>query len=51
MLRKFSVLRCSETAPTLEAPPTAQSRLARWRHALSTVNPPEGRLDAVSNGW
>jgi 1,4-dihydroxy-2-naphthoate octaprenyltransferase len=38
----------SETAPTLEAPPTAQSRLARWRHALSTVNPPEGRLDAVS---
>src|SRR5207302_7803213 len=25
-----------------------QPRLARWRHALSTVNPPEGELDTVS---
>jgi 1,4-dihydroxy-2-naphthoate octaprenyltransferase len=34
----------SQTAPPLQAP----GRLARWRHALSTVNPPEGQLDAVS---
>ncbi len=34
----------SETAPPLSAP----GRLARWRHALSTVNPPSGELDAVS---
>jgi 1,4-dihydroxy-2-naphthoate polyprenyltransferase len=44
----------SQTVPPLEAPPAAQPppapqpRLARWRHALSTVNPPEGELDAVS---
>jgi 1,4-dihydroxy-2-naphthoate octaprenyltransferase len=30
------------------APLPAQPRLARWRHALSTVNPPEGELDSVS---
>ena len=34
----------SQTAPPLASP----RRLARWRHALSTVNPPEGELDAVS---
>ncbi len=34
----------SETAPPVSDP----GRLARWRHALSTVNPPAGRLDAVS---
>jgi 1,4-dihydroxy-2-naphthoate polyprenyltransferase len=34
----------SESAPPL---PRA-GRLARWRHALSTVNPPGGELDAVS---
>jgi 1,4-dihydroxy-2-naphthoate polyprenyltransferase len=34
----------SETAPPISAP----GRLARWRHALSTVNPPAGELDAVS---
>ena len=34
----------SETAPTLPTP----GRLARWRHALSTVNPPSGELDEVS---
>jgi 1,4-dihydroxy-2-naphthoate octaprenyltransferase len=34
----------SESAPPL---PRA-GRLARWRHALSTVNPPAGELDAVS---
>ena len=38
----------SQIAPPLEAPPAPQPRLARWRHALSTVNPPEGQLDAVS---
>jgi 1,4-dihydroxy-2-naphthoate octaprenyltransferase len=38
----------SQTAPPLEAPPAAQPRLARWRHALSTVNPPAGELDPVS---
>src|SRR5438270_7697313 len=38
----------SQTAPPLEAPPAPQPRLARWRHALSTVNPPHGELDAVS---
>jgi 1,4-dihydroxy-2-naphthoate octaprenyltransferase len=27
---------------------SSQSHLARWRHALSTINPPEGELDAVS---
>ncbi len=26
----------------------SQGRLARWRHALSTVNPPSGQLDQVS---
>jgi 1,4-dihydroxy-2-naphthoate octaprenyltransferase len=36
----------SETAPTVSPP--AQPRLARWRHAVSTVNPPAGELDAVS---
>jgi 1,4-dihydroxy-2-naphthoate octaprenyltransferase len=34
----------SQGAPTIPAP----GRLARWRHALSTVNPPAGELDAVS---
>jgi 1,4-dihydroxy-2-naphthoate polyprenyltransferase len=41
----------SQTAPpleTAEAPPRPQPRLARWRHALSTVNPPKGELDSVS---
>ena len=32
----------SESAPRVRAP----GRLARWRHALSTVNPPAGELDA-----
>jgi 1,4-dihydroxy-2-naphthoate octaprenyltransferase len=31
------------------APPLPRSgRLARWRHALSTINPPAGELDTVS---
>jgi 1,4-dihydroxy-2-naphthoate polyprenyltransferase len=34
----------SESAPSLAGP----GRLARWRHALSTVNPPAGELDQVS---
>ncbi|HEY1524047.1 MAG TPA: prenyltransferase [Solirubrobacteraceae bacterium] len=34
----------SQTAPPIPAP----GRLARWRHALSTVNPPAGELDGVS---
>jgi 1,4-dihydroxy-2-naphthoate polyprenyltransferase len=34
----------SETAPPVSAP----GRLGRWRHALSTVNPPSGELDPVS---
>jgi 1,4-dihydroxy-2-naphthoate octaprenyltransferase len=34
----------SDTAPPISAP----RRLARWRHALSTVNPPSGELDVVS---
>ncbi len=34
----------SETA----APLPRLGRLARWRHALSTVNPPAGELDPVS---
>jgi 1,4-dihydroxy-2-naphthoate octaprenyltransferase len=34
----------SESAPPFSAP----GRLARWRHALSTVNPPSGELDEVS---
>ncbi len=34
----------SQTAPRLGEP----GRLARWRHALSTVNPPSGELDEVS---
>jgi hypothetical protein len=34
----------SEHAPPLRRP----GRLARWRHALSTVNPPAGELDQVS---
>src|SRR5437588_3204430 len=34
----------SQSAPTLPAP----GRLGRWRHALSTVNPPEGELDPIS---
>jgi 1,4-dihydroxy-2-naphthoate polyprenyltransferase len=34
----------SESAPPLPR----QGRLSRWRHALSTVNPPSGELDAVS---
>jgi 1,4-dihydroxy-2-naphthoate octaprenyltransferase len=33
-----------ESAPSLPSP----GRLARWRHALSTVNPPAGELDRVS---
>src|SRR5579884_1726178 len=32
------------TAQTLPAP----GRIRRWRHALSTVNPPAGQLDSVS---
>jgi len=27
---------------------SSQATLARWRHALSTINPPSGELDAVS---
>ena len=40
----------SQTAPSLRPPPPASSpgHLARWRHALSTVNPPSGELDPVS---
>jgi hypothetical protein len=34
----------SDTAASLPA----QGRLARWRHALSTINPPDGELDGVS---
>src|SRR5436309_8868958 len=34
----------SQSAPPISAP----GRLSRWRHALSTVNPPAGRLDPVS---
>jgi len=34
----------SESAPPIPTP----GRLARWRHALSTVNPPAGQLDQVS---
>jgi 1,4-dihydroxy-2-naphthoate polyprenyltransferase len=34
----------SETAPPL----AGSGRLARWRHALGTVNPPSGELDTVS---
>jgi 1,4-dihydroxy-2-naphthoate polyprenyltransferase len=34
----------SESAPPLPSP----ARLARWRHALSTVNPPAGELDQIS---
>ena len=30
------------------APVSRRGLLARWRHALSTINPPEGELDAVS---
>ena len=33
----------AQTAPPLPSP----GRLARWRHALRTVNPPTGELDAV----
>ena len=33
-----------ETAPPLSPP----GRLARWRHALSTINPPSGQLDPIS---
>src|SRR5437868_2950764 len=29
-------------------PAPRPSRLARWRHALSTINPPSGELDGVS---
>jgi 1,4-dihydroxy-2-naphthoate octaprenyltransferase len=34
----------SESTPALERP----NRLRSWRHALSTVNPPQGELDAVT---
>jgi 1,4-dihydroxy-2-naphthoate octaprenyltransferase len=34
----------AQTAPPLQT----SGRLARWRHALATVNPPTGELDAVS---
>lgn len=34
----------SDAAPPVATP----GRLGRWRHALSTVNPPAGDLDAVS---
>src|SRR5436305_5349262 len=34
----------SQTAPS----PSPPGRLASWRHALSTVNPPAGSLDGVS---
>jgi 1,4-dihydroxy-2-naphthoate octaprenyltransferase len=27
---------------------SSQTALARWRHALSTINPPQGELDSVS---
>src|SRR5437588_4721760 len=30
------------------APLPRRGRLGRWRHALSTVNPPEGELDPIS---
>src|ERR1700694_3512261 len=30
------------------APRLSPGLLARWRHALSTVNPPAGELDSVS---
>ena len=33
-----------QTAPALTGP----GRISRWRHALSTVNPPSGELDPVS---
>ena len=34
----------SDTSPPLPSP----GRLASWRHALSTINPPAGELDSVS---
>jgi 1,4-dihydroxy-2-naphthoate polyprenyltransferase len=34
----------SESAPPLRGP----GRLGRWRHALSTINPPSGELDPAS---
>src|SRR5437763_7475186 len=34
----------SQTAPRVAEP----GRMGRWRHALSTVNPPAGELDRVS---
>ncbi|HEY2770959.1 MAG TPA: prenyltransferase [Solirubrobacteraceae bacterium] len=34
----------SQSAPPLAGP----GRLGRWRHALSTINPPSGELDTVS---
>src|SRR5437588_6053344 len=30
------------------APLPRRGRLGRWRHALSTINPPSGELDSVS---
>jgi 1,4-dihydroxy-2-naphthoate octaprenyltransferase len=37
-----------ERPPSPRRPPAPHPRLARWRHALSTINPPEGELDGVS---
>jgi 1,4-dihydroxy-2-naphthoate octaprenyltransferase len=36
----------TDTAAPVTAP--HQRRLSRWRHALSTINPPTGELDVVS---
>jgi 1,4-dihydroxy-2-naphthoate octaprenyltransferase len=38
----------SETASSLRGPGRLGRRVGGWRHALSTVNPPEGELDQVS---
>jgi hypothetical protein len=54
-LPRYGSAAVSQTAPTIpdaaagEGPSaSSSSRLARWRHALSTVNPPAGQLDGVS---
>jgi 1,4-dihydroxy-2-naphthoate octaprenyltransferase len=46
--RKFSRDRVAGEMSQSAPPLTAPGRLARWRHALSTINPPEGELDEVS---
>lgn len=38
----------SESASSLRGPGRLGRRVGGWRHALSTVNPPEGELDQVS---